>query len=57
MDSIVTMVKAMGTAMFEVGGELITFITKPGHEIVLAGVVLFILVALVGGIRKLLPGV
>lgn len=57
MDSIVTMVKALATAMFEVGGQLITFITEPGHEIVLAGLVLFILVALIGGIRKLLPGV
>lgn len=57
MDSIITMVKALATGMFEVGTQLVGWITAEGNEIALVSIVLFILVALVGGIRKLLPGV
>ena len=57
MTAITSMVTELATAMFSVGSQLITWITAEGNELALVSIVLFVLVALIGGIRKLLPGV
>ena len=57
MTAITSLVTELATAMFAVGSQLITWITAEGNELALVSIVLFVLVALIGGIRKLLPGV
>ena len=55
MTEILSYVTALATEMFSVGTSLVTFITST--PLALIGVGLFILVALIGGIRRLIPGV
>jgi hypothetical protein len=54
MTEIIEMVTELATAMFSVGTQLTTWIMA--NPLALIGVVLFVLVALIGGIRRLIVG-
>lgn len=55
MTEILGYVTALAEKLFSVGTSLVNFITS--NPICLIGVGLFILVAMVGAIRRLIPGV
>ena len=57
MSTILGYVTSFATSVFSIGSQLVTWITAEGHEIALIGLVMFILVAAVGMIRRLIKGV
>lgn len=57
MATILSYVTSFATTVFSIGTQLVTWITAEGHEIALIGLVMFILVAAVGMIRRLIKGV
>lgn len=57
MATILGYVSTFATTVFSIGSDLITWITATGHEIALVGLVMFLLVAAVGIIRRLIKGV
>ena len=52
---ILSYVTEIASAMFSVGTSLVTWVMST--PLALLGVALFVVVALIGGIRRLLPGV
>lgn len=60
MTTVIGFISQMFNAVFGAEGiasTLITWLTTSGHEIALIPLVLYVLVALVGLVRRLLPGV
>lgn len=60
MSTIIGYVQDFFSAVFGangIAGTLVTWLTTSGHEIALIPLVLWILVALIGCVRKLLPGI
>lgn len=57
MSTILGYVANIADTIFDVGGDLITFITASGHEIALIPLALFIVTAAIGAIRRLITGV
>lgn len=55
MTEIIGYVTELATAMFSIGTQLVTWVTA--NPLAMLGVALFVVVALIGGIRRLLPGV
>lgn len=60
MATIISFIQSFFTAVFGTDGiasTLVTWLTTAGHEIALIPLCLYVLVALVGLVRRLLPGV
>lgn len=57
MATIIGYIGDLADAIFDVGNDLITFITASGHEIALIPLVVWLLIVAVGAIRKLIQGV
>lgn len=55
MDAIIQVVTSLTTEMFSVGTALVTWVMQT--PLALLGVGLFVLIAFVGAIRRLIPGV
>lgn len=57
MATILGYLSTFATKVFDIGGQLITFVTAEGHELVLLGVVMMLTVTAIGIIRRLIKGV
>lgn len=57
MATIIGYIGDLADAIFDVGGDLITFLTAQGHELALIPLVAWLVIICIGAVRKLIKGV
>lgn len=57
MDAIYTLLTGFGTAMTSIWSSVITWIMASGHELALVGVLAWLFIMGVGGLRRLITGI